>query len=72
MNKIVAARIEPSARFGDVAVVYIQTHGNEGDEEKLFSFFEDEISFSKKELIGLTLEQAHELYHAKDVAYLQS
>jgi hypothetical protein len=71
-RKIVAARIEPAVRFGDMAVVYIQTHGNEGEEEKLFSYFEDEISFRGTELVDLTVDQAYELRHKKDVAYLQS
>lgn len=39
---------------------------------RLFEFEPNEISFSNAELIGLTIKEAHELYHKKDVAYLQS
>ncbi len=38
----------------------------------LFNYYDDEISFSKYELISLTVKQAEELKHKKDVAYLKS
>ena len=40
--------------------------------DKLFSFYDDELSFSKQELLGLTGNQAMQLHHDRDVAYLQS
>ena len=43
----------------------------DGDEKRIFSYFDDEISFSEKELIGLTQEEAHDLFHEKDLAYLR-
>ena len=67
-RKIVAARIIPPQRFGDTAMVHV-TIGSEA-EVPLFSYFNDEISFTAAELIGLTADQAHDLRHAKDVAYL--
>ena len=50
-----------------VAVTY-----DDGTEETLFTFYPDELSFSEREFIGLTLDQAMQLRHRKDVAYLQS
>lgn len=43
-----------------------------GEEIKLFNFFDDEISFSPDEFIGLTVNQASTVYTKKDIAYLQS
>ena len=39
---------------------------------RLFEFEPNEISFSNAELIGLTVKEAKELYHKKDIAWLQS
>ena len=38
----------------------------------LFEFYQDEISFTELEFIGLTEEKAHRLRFEKDVKYLQS
>lgn len=70
-RKIVAARITPPLRFGDMAKIHVK-YENSDTEELLFSYFADEIYFSTSELIGLTVGQANRLYHEKDVAYLQS
>ena len=71
---IVACEIGPYPKsFADffnmpkVAVTY-----NDGKEETLFSFYPDELSFSEREFIGLTRDQAMNLRHRKDVAYLRS
>ena len=37
-----------------------------------FEFYEDEITFTASELKGLTKREAIDLWHKKDVAYLQS
>ena len=39
---------------------------------KLFDYYDDELSFSPGEFIGLTREQTGQLFLKKDVAYLQS
>jgi hypothetical protein len=70
-EKIVAARVLLPASFGDMAMVMIKLDG-ETEERKLFDYFHDEISFTAQELVGLTADQAHDLRHKKDVAYLQS
>jgi hypothetical protein len=71
MDKIAAVRITPPAQFGDMASIHVKLAGS-NDEFLLFTYFADEISFSAAELLGLTVEQANELRHRKDVAYLQS
>lgn len=38
----------------------------------LFEFYPDELSFTKKEFIGMTQTQAFRVKQTKDVAYLQS
>jgi hypothetical protein len=45
----------------------------ENDEEKeLFEYYPDELSFTPDEFVGLTVDEAYELRHKKDVAYLRS
>lgn len=43
-----------------------------GEEQVLFEYYPDEISFTPGEFIGLTLAEAHELKFKKDKQYLQS
>lgn len=38
----------------------------------LFSYYDDELSFNEEEFIGITVDEAFELFHKKDIAYLQS
>jgi hypothetical protein len=40
--------------------------------QRLFGYYSDELSFSKDELIGLTVDEAHNLFFKKDKSYLQS
>lgn len=44
----------------------------DGTEKTLFEFYPDEISFVPSEFVGLTEQEAHELRHKKDVAFLRS
>jgi hypothetical protein len=44
----------------------------DGSTKSLFPFYPDEIMFQASEFIGLTEEEAMDLRHSKDVAYLQS
>lgn len=70
---IVFARItEMPTNFSDpMPKVMVITEGSE-EEQLLFSFYPDEISFSPKEFLGLSLEQGRALKFAKDVAYLKA
>jgi hypothetical protein len=71
-RKIVKARIEPGSGgiFGTLPQVMITLEGEE--EQRLFDYYPDEISFTADEFIGLTRAQAVELKFNKDKAYLQS
>ncbi len=70
--KIISARItaQPKTIFDPMPEVWVTYE--DGEEEMLFSYYPDEISFEKDEFVGLTREQAFHLYHKKDVAYLRS
>jgi hypothetical protein len=72
MKKIVSCTISPMPKkmFDDMPKVTVTY--DDGSTEELFQYFPDEISFTESEFIGLTSEQAHELRHRKDVAYLRS
>ena len=71
--KIKSARITdlPKNIFADMPAVFATLEGEE-KEVQLFFFYPDEISFKESEFIGLTINQALELKHKKDVAYLRS
>ena len=63
----------------DVTITYkewdlstIEATFENGEKKVIIRFYSDEINFSRNELIGLTEEQAKELYHKKDIAYLRS
>jgi hypothetical protein len=43
-----------------------------GTHEMLFEYYPDEISFTSSEFIGKTKQEALQLFHKKDVDYLQS
>ena len=44
----------------------------DGSTKTLFSFYPDEVSFVSHEFIGLTEEEAYDLFQRKDRAYLRS
>lgn len=53
-------------------VVHADLNGKEEIERNVvFGFYSDEINFTENELEGLTLDQALELRHKRDVAYIQ-
>ena len=70
-KKIVEARIIPRASLFDSPKVMVKYEGSD-EEEQLFEFYEDEISFSSSEFIGLTRKEGSHLKFVKDKAYLQS
>ena len=61
----------PKGLFDPMPEVFVVLEGAT-EEIRLFDFYPDEISFSTHEFVGLTLSQARELHHKKDVAYLRS
>lgn len=70
--KITSAHITamPQSIFDPMPEVIVTLE--DGSTRKLFSYYPDEISFTASEFVGLSVAQAHELRHRKDVAYLQS
>ena len=60
----------PESLFDPMPEVHVTYE--DGSKEMLFRYYPDEISFNEKEFIGLTANQARELFHKKDKAYLQS
>lgn len=44
----------------------------DGREEEAFGYYLDELSFTPEEFIGKTMEEARQLHHRKDLAYLRS
>lgn len=53
-------------------VVKVTLERSPHDTEVLFAFFPDEISFTREEVVGKTVDEVRALRHAKDVAYLRS
>lgn len=68
---VVSAQLVPAnrARNGNVTVRAVMSDGSTLD---LFSFYDDELHFSAAEFVGMTHDQACELKHRRDVAYLRS
>lgn len=42
----------------------------DGATKKIFTFFDDELSFTEQEFVGLTEEQARNLHTKRDSSYL--
>lgn len=70
--KIVNATVGPYPQSMFDPMPQVDVEYEDGSCEQLFKFYPDEISFTPAEFIGLTREQAGQLRHRKDVAYLQS
>jgi len=72
-RKIQSVAVVQPKQFGETGSVLVTCDQDSGGAKfKLFSFFADEINFTSGEFLGLTIDQALELRHKKDVAYLQS
>lgn len=69
---IISARITPLPQgfFEPMPKVYVTTE--DGNEQLLFEYYPDEISFTEREFLGLTIEEAFHLKFKKDKQYLQS
>ena len=70
MSRIASARITPLPRsFADpMPQVFVTT--DDGDEQLLFEYYPDEISFTPSDFVGLTLEEARQLKFKRDRDYL--
>ena len=71
MTTIMSARIVPSN--STTGQYQAEVHATiDGQEVKVLSYYDDELHFTPAEFIGLTREGVSELFHRKDIAYLQS
>jgi hypothetical protein len=61
-----------SVEFKGEGLVEVVATLSSGVEEKLFSFYSDELRFSPADFVGKTVEQARQLHFERDKAYLQS
>lgn len=66
--KIIEVSIE--RRKWDTSIVHAKF--SDGSQKDVVHYYCDEIDFSESEFIGLTADQARELFHRKDIAYLRS
>lgn len=71
-SKIVACTISPMPKSLYDPMPEVTVTLADGSKHTLFSYYPDEISFAPGEFVGLTVEQAYELRHKRDVAYLRS
>jgi hypothetical protein len=72
-NRIIVECEIREAKGRNQVIITSNCDGWAEDKHKLlFSYYNDELSFSAHEFIGLTEQQGHDLFHKKDVAYLQS
>lgn len=70
MNRIKTVKFQDSTRrYGNREAMATM---DDGSEEFVFCWFDDELSFSPQELIAMTIEQARDLKQERDMAYLRS
>ena len=70
--KIIACEItaQPKALFDPMPKVIVTLE--DGSVDELFEYYPDEISFTEKEFVGLTLEEGRHLKFLKDRNFLKS
>lgn len=70
-KKVVSSRITamPQSLFDPMPQVYVTLEG-ETDEQFLFQYYPDEVSFRPSEFIGLTIAECRTLFFKKDKEYL--
>ena len=70
MLKIKAVKFQDSeSRQGNREIMATM---DDGSDAYVFSYYDDELTFSCDELIGLTIDEARDLKQEKDIAYLRS
>ena len=70
--KIVKAVIKQAPKNSLSKKTKVWVEYENGINEELFKFYEDEINFHSKEFIGLTREQALDIRKQKDINYLRN
>ena len=72
-GKIVSVRYEHGMMNGRIwGQSHIFATFEDGSEVKIISYYTDELSFPEDQLIGLTEQNAMDLWRKKDINYLQS
>ena len=72
-GKIVSVRYEHEMINGRICgQSHIFATFEDGSEVKIISYYTDELSFPEDQLIGLTEQNAMDLWRKKDINYLQS
>jgi hypothetical protein len=70
--KIVSARITPLPKSLRDPLPEVWVRFEDGNEEKAFDYYPDELSFQPQEFVGLTVSEARALKVKKDLDYLRS
>lgn len=70
--KIISAIITPMPQGMFDPMPEVIATFEDGSTKTLFSFYPDEISFRAEAFVGLTEEEAYDLFQRKDRAYLRS
>jgi molybdopterin-guanine dinucleotide biosynthesis protein A len=70
--KIVSVVIGPMPKSLFDPMPKVTATFDDGVTKDLFSFYPDELSFAEHEFVNKTEAEARQLFHAKDVRYLQS
>ena len=69
--QILKAKISPLPKTMFDPMPEVVVTWEDGSVESLFEFYPDEIQFYPEEFVGLTREEAFQLRHKRDVAWLQ-
>lgn len=72
MKRIVSATIIPSNPSQGYFKAKVLAKLDDGQEGVIFDYYDDELSFAVDEFVGLTVEEAHELFLQRDIEYLRS
>jgi hypothetical protein len=70
--KIVSARITPLPKSLRDPLPEVWVRFEDGNEEKAFDYYPDELSFQPQEFVGLNVSEARALKVKKDLDYLRS
>lgn len=72
--RITSAAILPSDIKASPAryLAEVMAEFGNGTTDVVLRYYDDELSFGEHEFVGKTQEQVNEMFHQRDVAYLQS
>ncbi len=74
--RIVKAVIRPEPAWENLGLaggrMIVGAVFDDGEADVLFGFYDDELTFTPEEFVGLTASEAAELHRKRDIAYLQA